>query len=125
MDNDSIDLWIKSIPEDLRDKTNEIIEEFRNLELECGPETWGQSRDLFTRAIIIVSIRNIPWEVSLTELIGRWIDQVSDEKKVREEVEDIYFRLLAKEDTIDVNTSRMVLFKAVSEWNRENSKVYK
>jgi len=120
MDNDYVNLWAKDIPEDLRDRTNEIIEEYRHLELRCEPVTRWQSQALFIRAIVIVAIKNMPWEISLTEIVGRWIDRTSDKKEVRREVEDIYFRLLSQESTIDVNTSYIVLIKAVKEYNQKH-----
>jgi hypothetical protein len=120
MDNDYVNLWTKDIPEDLRDRTNEIIEEYRHLELRCEPATRWQSQALFIRAIVIVAIKNMPWEISLTEIVGRWIDRTSDKKEVRREVEDIYFRLLSQESTIDVNTSYIVLIKAVKEYNQKH-----
>lgn len=120
MENDYVNLWVRLIPEDLKERTNEIIEEYRHLELRCELETMWQSQALFTRAIVIVAIKNMPWELSLTEIVGRWIDRTSDERKVRKEVEGIYFRLLAQESTIDVNTSYGVLIKAVKEYNQKH-----
>jgi hypothetical protein len=62
----------------------------------------------------------MPWEYSLTEIIGRWIDNTSDNKKVRKEIEDIYFELLADEAEVKYDVCRNVLLKAVKEYNQRH-----
>jgi hypothetical protein len=118
--DDYVDFWVKNIPDDLKDQTDAIVTTYRYFVLRYGYTKVSESQDLFTRAIVEVANENMPWEYSLTEIIGRWIDNTSDNKKVRKEIEDIYFELLADEAEVKYDVCRNVLLKAVKEYNRRH-----
>jgi hypothetical protein len=115
-----VDGWLWKIPKWLKEQTDDILEKYRELERRCEPTTKGQSENLFTRAIVIVTYENIPWEHLLTDIVGRWIDNTSESKKVRKEVEEIYFRLLANVEQVEYDVCRNVLLKAVKEYNQRH-----
>jgi hypothetical protein len=115
-----IDLWVENIPKDLKEQTDAIVTTYRYLVLKHGYTKRSESRDLFTRAIVEVANDNMPWEYSLTDVIGGWIDTTSDNKKVRKEVEEIYFELLADEEEVKYDVCRNVLLKAVKVYNKRH-----
>ena len=117
---DYIDLWCKDIPKGLTDYTDEILEKHSELTLKHEPVTKGQSRDLFTRAIVVIANKYMPWEYSMTDIVGCWIERTSEEKKVRKEVEAIYFELLADEVKVDYKACRNVLLKTVKVYNQRH-----
>jgi hypothetical protein len=113
--DDYVDGWKWKIPNWLKDKANNITEEYRELVRQQKPDTKRDFENLFTRAIVKVSNDNIPDEHLLVELIGKQIDSTSDCKKVRQEVEDIYFKFLTEEPMMQFKLQR-----SVNEYNRRH-----
>ncbi len=115
-----VDGWLWKIPKWLEAQTEDILGEYRELERRCKPTTKTQSERLFTRAIVTVTTENIPWEHLLTDIVGRWIDNTSENRKVRKEVEEIYFELLADVERVEYDVCRKVLLKTVKEYNQRH-----
>jgi hypothetical protein len=107
--------WKWKIPEHLSDNLDDVVKEFKELVHQQEPETTEDFENLFTRAIVKVSNDNIPTDYLLADYIGEKIDSTSDCKKVRKEVEDIYFKFL-----VDDPMMQFKLIRSVNEYNRRH-----
>jgi hypothetical protein len=112
--------WKWKIPEHLSDNLDDVVKEFKELVHQHEPETLDDYENLFTRAVVKVSNNNIPTDCLLADYIGERIDSTSVCKKVRKEVEDIYFRLYSELEGSWSGPSQFLLIWSVNEYNRKH-----
>lgn len=80
----------------------EIGEVFVKLVELTEADTVRQFKRLIPRAIFIAVNREVNIDYKVAEYVGQLVENCSDNKKVRKEVQDLFFEVLAENSSYDV-----------------------
>jgi hypothetical protein len=97
-----IEEWFKQQPYEWSNK-HYIQDVFLQLAERTEADTERQFRRLIPRAIYLSVNREVNVDYQIAEYIGELVENCSDNKRVRQEVQDLFFNLMAEDEPREID----------------------